>query len=95
MTYPTAYPVAPPWTAGRRGQAPVGAHPAHVHYPQPQRPITWPGVRHTGVPAVAPPAPRTLSAAAGNPTYIAALALLATVLIIGIPLACYLGLSAA
>lgn len=95
MTHPTAYPVAPPWTAGPCGQSPVATHPAHVHHPAPQHPITRPGVPLTGVPAVAPPAPRTLSAAAGNPTYIAALALLATVLIIGIPLACYLGLSAA
>ncbi len=95
MMHPTAYPVASPWSAGPRGQAPVVAHPARVHYLAPQHPITWPAMPHAGVPAVAGPAPRTVSAAAGNPSYIAAVALLATVLIIGIPLACYLGLSAA
>ena len=95
MTYPTAYPVASPWVAGPRGQAPITAHPARVHYPAPRHPITWPGVPHAGVLAAAGPAPRAVSAATGNPTYIAAVALLATVLIIGIPLACYLGLSAA
>jgi len=96
MTYPTAYPVTSPWMAGPRGQTPVTAQPARVHYPAPpQHPVTWPGLRHAGVPVAAVPAPRAASAATGNPAYVAALALLVTVLLIGIPLACYLGQAAA
>lgn len=94
MTHPTGSPVASPWMAGPFGQTPIATHPARVHHPAPQWPVIWP-VAPRDAPATVGPAPRTVSAAAGNPTYVAGLALLVTVLLIGIPLACYLGLAAA
>lgn len=94
MMHPTTYPVASGWSAGPSAHA-VIAQPARMYHPAPQHQMAWHPAPRTGAPALATPASHTVSAAAGNPSYIAAVALLATVLIIGIPLACYLGLLAA